>query len=168
MKALAGDCAAGAALATHFEAGLGSIARGAALGGMSAASLERAASDFEERGWLTVSNGRWCQSSVSMPPGLGAFLSGAATMKDALAADAETMAVVTLPNAPSAIARALPAEGPIHASIGRTNEAIESIAQSALTSLTIMSPFVNREGAEFILRMFDQSQAGQRTLITRR
>lgn len=168
VKALRGDCGAGAALASHFEAGIGSIARGTALDGVSAASVERAACDFQRRGWLAADEGRWRPSSVPMPAGLGAFLSGAAAMRDSLAADAETIAVVTLPAAPSAIARALPAEGPVHASIGRTHEAIEGIAQSAVTSLTIMSPFVNREGAEFVMRMFEESPAGLRTLITRR
>lgn len=76
--------------------------------------------------------------------------------------------MVTLPVAPSAIARVLPAEGPVHASIGRTEEALGELAGAALSSLTVMSPFVNREGAEFVMHLFDQTRAQRRTLITRR
>ena len=43
VETLGGDCGAAAALATHFEGGIASIARGTALSGLSAASIERAA-----------------------------------------------------------------------------------------------------------------------------
>lgn len=168
VEALGGDCAAGAVLAAYFDAGMASIARGTALGGMSAASIERAARDFASRGWLVADVAGWRRSVAPLPVGLGAFLAGADAMRAARAPHAEALAVVTLPAAPSAIAQALPAEGPIHASIGRTEEALGEIARAAVSSLTVMSPFVNREGAEFALHLFDQSTAARRTLITRR
>lgn len=168
VEALGGDCAAAAALATHFQGGIASIERGTALGGMSAASIERAARDFASRGWLEASAAGWRRSALPLPAGLGAFLAGAEAMRNARASGAEALAVVTLPAAPSAIGRILPAEGPIHASIGRTEEALGEIARAAVRSLTVMSPFVNLEGAEFALHLFDQSTAPRRTLITRR
>jgi hypothetical protein len=168
VEALGGDCAAAAALATLFEGGIASIERGTALGGMSAASIERAARDFASRGWLEANAAGWRRSAIPLPAGLGAFLSGAEAMRNARSSDAEALAIVTLPAAPSAIGRVLPAEGPIHASIGRTEEALGEIARAAVRSLTVMSPFVNREGAEFSLHLFDQSTAPRRTLITRR
>lgn len=168
VEALGSDCAAAAALATYFEGGIASLERGTALGGMSAASIERAARDFASRGWLEASAAGWCRSAVPLPLGLGAFLAGAEAMRTARASDPEALAVVTLPAAPSAIGRVLPAEGPIHASIGRTEQALGEIARAAVRSLTIMSPFVNPEGAEFALHLFDQSMAPRRTLITRR
>jgi phosphatidylserine/phosphatidylglycerophosphate/cardiolipin synthase-like enzyme len=76
--------------------------------------------------------------------------------------------VVTLPAAPSTIAGKLPTEGPIHASFGRTEEVLEEIARAAVTSFTVMSPFVNPDGAEFAMHLFRQTGASQRTLITRR
>jgi hypothetical protein len=88
-------------------------------------------------------------------------------MRASLEGESDAVAVVTLPAAPSAISGALPAEGPIHASIARTDEEIGRIARTAVSSLTIMSPFVNREGAEFAMRMFEESSASRRTLITR-
>lgn len=168
VEALGGDCAAGAALAAYFEGGMASIERGTPLGGTSAASIERAARDFADRGWLVADVAEWRRSAVPLPAELGAFLSGAEAMRAARAPDAEVLAVVTLPAAPSAIARALPAEGPIHASIGRTEEALGEIARAAVRSLTVITPFVNRQGAEFVLHLFDQSMAAHRTLITRR
>lgn len=166
VQTLGADCAAGAALAAHFGVGMTSLARGVSLEGISAASVERAARDFEDRGWLLNDGSAWRLAST-LPDGLGPFLSGAAAMHVSRSSDVDSIAVVTLPAAPSAIAAALPAEGPIHASVGRTDEAIAQIACAAVSSLTIMSPFVNREGAEFAMRMFDESVAGRRTLITR-
>ncbi|MGX5668835.1 phospholipase D-like domain-containing protein [Rhizobium daejeonense] len=89
-------------------------------------------------------------------------------MRASILSEAQAEAVVTLPIAPSAIARVLPAEGPIHASLVKTDEAIEKIAKTALRSLTIMSPFVNREGIELAMTLFQATAASQRTLITRR
>lgn len=168
VEALGNDCGAGAALAARFEGAIQTISRGTSLGGVNAASIDRAARDFASRGWLEADAAGWRRSAAPLPSGLAAFLLGAEAMRTARPPDAETLAVVTLPEAPSAIARVLPAEGPIHASIGRTEEALTEIARAAVTSLTVMSPFVNREGAEFVQLLFDTCSAPQRTLITRR
>lgn len=168
VEALGGDCAAAAALAAHLENGIGSIARGTAVSGISAVSVERAARDFATRGWLEASAAGWRRSAAPLPAGLGAFLAGAEAMRVARVTDEEALAVVTLPSAPSEIGRALPTQGPIHASIGRTEEALLDIARAAVRSFTVMSPFVNTDGAELVLNLFDQSTAPRRTFITRR
>jgi len=168
VDALGSDCAAGAALAARFEGAVQSIARGTSLGGVSAAAIDRAARDFASRGWLEADAAGWRRSAAPLPSGLSAFLMGAEAMRTSRTLDTETLAVVTLPEAPSAIARLLPTEGPIHASIGRTEEALTQVARAAVRSLTVMSPFVNREGAEFTRHLFESCSAPRRTLITRR
>ncbi|MBV8686822.1 MAG: hypothetical protein JOZ90_10620 [Alphaproteobacteria bacterium] len=168
VEALGSDCAAAAALAAHLESGIASIARGTAVCGMSVASVERVARDFANRGWLEARGAGWCRSAAPLPGGLGAFLAGAEAMRVARESDTQALAVVTLPSAPSEIGRALPTQGPIYASIGHTEEALLEIARTAIRSFTVMSPFVNEEGAELVLNLFDQSTAPSRTLITRR
>lgn len=168
VEALGSDCAAGAVLAARFEGAIQSIRRGTSIDGVSPASIDRAARDFARRGWLEADGDGWRRSAAPFPPGLGTFLLGAEAMRSTRVPDAETLAVVTLPEAPSAIARILPTEGPIHASIGRTEDSLNEIARAAVTSLTVMSPFVNREGGEFTQQLFDNCSAPRRTLITRR
>lgn len=167
IKGLGANCGAGAALARRLEKGIGSITAGTQSDGFSAASIERAARDFTSRGWLSADGSGWRRTDNQLPSGLSSFLAGAAAMREAAMGEAESIAVVTLPGAPSAISKVLPSEGPIHASMERTDDEIGRIARSAVTSLTIMSPFVNRGGAEFAMRMFNESQAKQKTLITR-
>ena len=88
-------------------------------------------------------------------------------MRTLAIAETEAVAVVTLPGAPSKISGVLPSEGPIHASIENTDDEIGRIAKSALSSLTIMSPFVNASGARFAMRMFELSAASHKVLVTR-
>ncbi|WMT87494.1 hypothetical protein NO932_02515 [Pelagibacterium sp. 26DY04] len=88
-------------------------------------------------------------------------------MRNITLAETESVAVVTLPAAPSRLAEVLPTEGPVHASMEKTSDEMARIARSAVSSITIMSPFVNRDGAEFAMRTFDESPAPQKTLITR-
>ncbi|ANM08335.1 phospholipase D-like domain-containing protein (plasmid) [Rhizobium phaseoli] len=168
VQALGSDCAAASALAAYFEAGIHSLARGVSLDGLNAAAIDRAAGDFVRRGWIAADATGWRCTPAGFPAGLAEFLAGAAAMRASVLSKAQTEAVVTLPIAPSAIARVLPAEGPIHASLVRTDEAIRRIAGTALRSLTIMSPFVNREGIELAMTLFQETAANQRTLITRR
>lgn len=104
---------------------------------------------------------------MSLPVGISSFLAGAAAMRPLAIAESEAIAVVTLPGAPSEISRVLPSEGPIHASIESTDDEIGRIAKSAVSSLTIMSPFVNGSGARFAMRMFELSSASRKVLVTR-
>ncbi len=168
VQALGSDCATASVLAAHFEAGIHSLARGVSLDGLNAAAIDRAARDFAQRGWIIADDAGWRRTQAELPAGLTAFLAGAAAMRASILSEAQAEAVVTLPIAPSAIARVLPAEGPIHASLVKTDEAIEKIANTALRSLTIMSPFVNREGIDLAMKLFQGTAASQRILITRR
>jgi hypothetical protein len=170
VQGLGDDCGAGAALAECLEAGTVALARGAGIGGIGPASICRAAQDFTARGWLAEDLAGWRRTPEPLPAGLAAFLAGAKAMWAANASriDAVALAVVTLPAAPSTIAAALPAQGPIHASLGRTEDVLGGIARAAITSFTVMSPFVNHAGARFAIQLFEQCSAPRRTLITRR
>lgn len=170
VQGLGDDCGAGAALAARLETGMVTIAPGIGIGGFGPASIGRAASDFTARHWLVQDEMGWRRTPEALPAGLAAFLAGAEAMRayNSSRIDKIASAVVTLPDEPSTIARALRAHGPIHASLGRTEEVLGGIARAAITSFTVMSPFVNYEGARFAMQLFEQCNAPRRTLITRR
>lgn len=170
VNGLGDDSGAGAVLAEQFEAGMEMVSRGVWISGVGPASIGRAAKDFATRGWLAEDATGWRRTSEPLPAGLAAFLAGVEAMRAASASriDAVASAVVTLPAAPSTIARVLPAQGPIHASLGFTEEVLNGIARASVASFTVMSPFVNHEGAQFAMQLFEQCSAPHRTLITRR
>jgi len=169
VERLGHDCGAATALAVRLGSGMTTLARGATIGGVSPAAVARAASDFVDRGWLYEDAAGWRRTPEPFPAGLAAFLAGAEAMRSASAArmDAVASAVVTLPAAPSAIAGALPLQGPIHASLERTEEMLGALARAAVASFTVMSPFVNHDGALFAMRLFEDCRAPRKTLITR-
>lgn len=167
IHSLGPDCAAGAALASRLEEGQTHVAHGISTDGYSSASIDRVARDFATRGWLQADDAGWYRTPMSLPVGISSFLAGAAAMRPLAIAESEAIAVVTLPGAPSEISRVLPSEGPIHASIESTDDEIGRIAKSAVSSLTIMSPFVNGSGARFAMRMFELSSASRKVLVTR-
>lgn len=167
IVALGQDCGTAAALAERLEQGAQSVTTTSLVGRFSAASVERVARNFESRGWLVKDGALWRTTQMPLPKGLSSFLTGAAEMRVYALAEAAPVAVVTLPGLPSRLTQVLPIEGPVHASMESTDDEITRIARSAVSSITIMSPFVNREGAEFAMRVFDQSQAKDKTLITR-
>ncbi len=168
IERLGQDCAAAAAVATLIESGSTRIAANLPVGGHSVPAVARVTRDFVARGWLVSEGEGWRRSAQPLPAGLSDFLNGAAAMRRAMLPVTDTAAVVTLPAAPSAIAQALPAQGPIHAAVRSTEETISQIARLAIRSLTIMTPFVNREGAELVVRLFRDTRAAERRLITRR
>ena len=167
LQALGAECAAGAAVATRLEAGISFLDAGDPLGGFAPAAIRRVANDFVSRGWIRTSGRGWQRTGAALPVGLSAFLAGAAAMRGIAIEETEAVAVVTLPDGASRIAEALPKEGPVHATMEGTGREIERVARAAVGSLTLMSPFVNREGAEFAMHVFDLSDARQKTLITR-
>ncbi len=169
LERLGDDCAAATALAELLDSGMATLARGATIGGFSPAAVSRAATDFVDRGWLSEDAAGWRRTLESLPAGLAAFLAGAEAMRSLSAArmDAVASAVVTLPAAPSAIAGALPLQGPIHASLEKTEEMLSALARAAVASFTVMSPFVNHDGARFAMRLFEHCRAPRKTLITR-
>ncbi|WP_379066200.1 phospholipase D-like domain-containing protein [Mesorhizobium sp. UC22_110] len=167
IATLGQDCGTAAALAERLEQGIQSITAATLSGRFSVASVERVARNFENRGWLRKDGSAWRLTQMPIPRGLSSYLAGAAEMRIQVLAEAASVAVVTLPAAPSRLTQVLPIEGPVHASMESTDNEITRIAQSAVTSITIMSPFVNKVGAEFAMRAFDQSQAKEKTLVTR-
>lgn len=169
VERLGDDCGAATALAERLGSGTTTLARGATINGVGPAAISRAASDFVDRGWLYADAAGWRRTLEPLPAGLAAFLAGAEAMRYASAArmDAVASAVVTLPAAPSAIASALPLQGPIHASLERTEEMLGALARAAVASFTVMSPFVNYDGARLAMRLFEDCRAPRKTLITR-
>jgi hypothetical protein len=77
-------------------------------------------------------------------------------------------AVVTMPPEPSAVRRQFSATGLTYTALVSTDEALRGIAVRAVNSLTIMTPFLNRDGMTFVLDLFRESRASERRLIIRR
>lgn len=169
VERLGDDCGAATVLAERLNSGLATLPRGAGIGGVGPAAIARAATDFVDRGWLSEDAVGWRRTPAPLPAGLTAFLAGAEAMRSAVAGQMEAVAsaVVTLPDAPSAIADALPRQGPIYASLEKTEEMLGALARAAVASFTVMSPFVNHDGARFAMRLFEDCGAPRRTLITR-
>lgn len=128
--------------------------------------FDRIAQDFVERRWLTPAGSTWSTGPLSIPPGVPSFLEGAAFMQAATPDNAA--AVVTMPRAPSAIARALPTTGVSYANLMSTDDALVRVATSAHKTFTIMTPFLNAAGLSRALEVFNRSSAPNKTLITRR
>ncbi len=168
ITGLGADCAAAASLARVVilsQAGWIDLRR---IDGYQPSSLARAAADFTSRGWLISSKSGLAVGANHIPAGVPAFLEGAAAMRGSMPDDARASAVVTMPVAPSAIARALPTTGISHASLMTTQQALEQIADAAVASLTVMTPFLNRDGLSLVLELFRRTPASLRRLIIRR
>src|SRR5208337_1398611 len=80
----------------------------------------------------------------------------------------QAVAIVTMPPTPSAVGLALPATGLAHAALMATQEVFERLADRAVNSLTVMTPFLNDEGLAAAFQLFRRTQARRRTLIIRR
>jgi phosphatidylserine/phosphatidylglycerophosphate/cardiolipin synthase-like enzyme len=165
ISRLSGDYASAARLARLVALRPSSIIdeRSAAIGPR--ARLERVAHDFVERRWLTGAGATWRAGPLDIPAGVPSFLEGAAFMQDATPDNAA--AVVTMPLAPSAIAAALPMTGVSYANLVTTDDALARVADAAVESFTIMTPFLNGPGLSRALLVFNRSHARSKTLITR-
>lgn len=168
VMALGSDCGVGAALARTMLAHPDGTIDLAAVDVASTGSLTRVLTDFAHRRWLQLSDDGWRAGPRAMPPGLPAFLAGAAAMRTILPDEGRATAVVTMPPLPSAIARALPLGGPAHAALRSTQETFERVARAAVARLTIMSPFLNREGLQLALDLFRDTPAPTKRLVIRR
>lgn len=73
-----------------------------------------------------------------------------------------------MPPPPSAIAVALSQTGMAYASLVSTKDALETVADKALTSLAIMTPFLNADGLRLVQQLFARTRASRRILIVRR
>lgn len=124
--------------------------------------------DFERRGWLIRSGNVWRTAGAgTLPADLDAFLSGAAAMRRAFPSEANAVAVVTMPPAPSALERALGSVGLRRAALVPTREAFDKVADTAATALTVMTPFLNPDGLDWALGLFRRTRARVRHLVVR-
>ena len=85
---------------------------------------------------------------------LGIMLQGAAIQKLVHKDKDEVQIVLTLPEEPSKLADSLPLQGPYCARLGATDSAFTHIAREAQSRLVIVTPFIDRVGAEWISGMF--------------
>jgi phosphatidylserine/phosphatidylglycerophosphate/cardiolipin synthase-like enzyme len=167
VVSLAADCAVAADLARLVADRADGTIDADSITFASRPSLVRVAKDFVGRRWLTAAPNGWRVGPLSIPSGVVPFLEGAATMR-ANDPDKETStAVVTMPPAPSAIAAALPMSGLAYASLVSTRDALQTVAENAVDSLTVMTPFLNRDGLIFVLSLFELTRARTRNLIVR-
>lgn len=81
----------------------------------------------------------------------------------------EAQIVLTLPEEPSKLCEALPEQGPYCARLGTTNSVFARIAHEAKFRLVIVTPFIDRVGAEWIASMFrlTDGKSVERILIIR-
>jgi hypothetical protein len=164
---LGADCVTAAALAAAADVRRGGLLDLFILSGLPRSSLERVAADFEGRGWLVKQGDAWHVPGMGMPSAVPSFLAGMAAMRGPAAAEEAALTAVTLPPPPSAIAAALPALGLSYASLISTEEAMERVADAAVSRLTIMSPFLNKGGLDFAIGLFERSAAPIKTLVVR-
>src|SRR6266446_1927253 len=141
IVSLAADCGTAAELARLVAERPGGTIDANSITFASRSALARVAADFVRRSWLTIIPTGWRVGPVVIPQGVVSFLEGAAAMR-ANDPDKETsIAVVTMPPSPSAIATALPQTGLAHASLVSTRDALESVVETAsdLTAAGILA-----------------------------
>lgn len=73
-----------------------------------------------------------------------------------------------MPPPPSAIAVALSQTGLAHASLVSTKDALQTVADRAVDAFTIMTPFLNHEGLQFVETLFARTRACNKRLVVRR
>lgn len=168
VESLGQDCATGALVSRTAIAGPNDLLDLARLKSAPAGALERVLRDFLRRGWLVAEGNGWVAGPNAIPCEIPAFLEGAAAMRAIAPSDGRATAVVTLPSSPSGLVRALPATGFSYAGLVSSDEAFERIADAAVGSFTILTPFLNEEGFNYVLRLFQRTTAAQKMLIVRR
>ncbi|GLI95287.1 phospholipase D-like domain-containing protein [Methylocystis echinoides] len=165
---LGADCPTAAALARVMAGRQGYAIDVHNLAEWPAAAIKRVTSDFVTRGWLSRTDTGWQIGPRQMPSGVASFLDGAATMRSIMRDEGMATPVVTMPPSPSAIGTALPATGLAYAALVHTKDTFEKLADSAASSFTIMTPFLNDEGLVIALDLFGRTPARRRHLIIRR
>jgi hypothetical protein len=141
---------------------------GASLPLMPRATLARVAADFARRGWLSPIASGWRTGPTSLPHAVIPFLEGAAAMRSHYASRETATAIVTMPPPPSAIAAALSQTGLAYASLVSTKDALQTVADKAVDTFTIMTPFLNPEGLQLVQELFARTRAPNRRLVVRR
>jgi hypothetical protein len=130
--------------------------------------VQRVLRDFESRGWIAVVDDGWAGRAGAISAGVPAFLEGAAAMHNFLPHDGRATTVVTFPTSTVGVVRALPRTGFSYAGLMSSEEALNRIADSASTALTVLTPFLNKDGLGDVISLFRRTRAGERNLVVRR
>lgn len=165
---LGADTATAAALAHEMAGRQGCAIDVHNLADWPAAAIHRVTSDFVARGWLSCTDTGWTIGPGQMPSGLASFLDGAAAMRAVMPDEGMATTVVTMPPWPSAVGAVLPTTGLAYAALVPTKDTFEKLADAAVSSFTIMTPFLNDEGLVVALDLFRRTHARRRQLIIRR
>jgi hypothetical protein len=110
----------------------------------------------------------WRATDTSVTKQVAPILTGAALYRSHVHEDKNTVQVVlTKPPAPSQMAARL--NGMLSGGWGfrDTRELLPSIAETALQSFTVMTPYLDEVGAEIVLNLFDRAKCPDKTLILR-
>jgi len=81
-------------------------------------------------------------------------LAGAANFQRVHKDKDDVQIVLTLPEEPSKLCEALPEQGPYCVKLGATDSAFSKIAREARSRLVIVTPFIDKVGAEWLANMF--------------
>lgn len=130
-------------------------------------TVHRVLERFTLHDWCARDGNLWLSKGARLPEWVPPFLSGAAAMRRYGRPESAVEAVVTLPVQPSKIEEKLPAHGIAYVRLVETDNAFLKIAEKAVQRLTVMSPFLNKEGVEWVLGLFEASKAPEKLLIVR-
>lgn len=168
VEALGADCATAALVSRAVLLNPGGVLDATRLANASAGAIQRVLQDFADRGWVTVSGNNWICGPVALPHGVPCFFDGAAAMYGSLPHDGRATAVVTFPASPNGVVRALPRTGFGYAGLMSSDEAFERISDAAANTLTVLTPFLNEDGLDYVLTLFQRTRAAQKILVVRR
>jgi len=117
-----------------------------------------------------VGPGLWISSAGEQEmTNLALQLAGATNFQQVHKDKDEVQVVLTLPEEPSKLCKVLPEQGPYCAKLGATDCVFARIAYEAKFRLVIVTPFIDRVGAEWIASMFRSTDGKnvERVLILR-
>ena len=172
VEVLGSDCATASAVAMTLRAKSGlrlAIERfvGNGVARSELGTVHRVLERFATHDWCAPEDSLWLSKGANMPEWVPAFLLGAAAMRRYGRPESSAEAVVTLPVQPSKIEEKLPANGIAYVRLVDTDNAFLKIAQRSVQRLTVMSPFLNEEGVEWVIRLFEATKAPEKLLIVR-
>lgn len=168
VEALGPDCATGALIARVVQRNPGGMLDAVRLQSAAAGAAQRVLRDFERRGWIADMGGGWIGVAGQIPNGVPAFLDGAAAMFNSLPHDGRATTVVTFPTSNIGVVSALPRTGFSYAGLMSSDEAFDRIADAATATLTVLTPFLNNDGLNDVISLFERTQASQKILVVRR
>lgn len=168
VEALGPDCATAALVVRVLQSSPTGMLDAVRLEGATAGAARRVLTDFERRGWVTATGQGWSGGTGHMPTGLPDFLEGAAAMYGALPHESSATMVVTFPVSENGVVRALPKTGFSYAGLVSSDEAFGRLADAAVNTLTVLTPFLNEDGLDYVLSLFRRTRAAQKILVVRR